>query len=116
MRFLMTYQATDRTPAGPEKAAAIAKFAEDMTRAGILLDTGGMMPLSQGAAVRMANGKFTTLDGPFPETKELIVGYAIVQTRTRDEAVEISRRFMAIAGDGEGEIRQLVGPQDEPPH
>lgn len=116
MRFLMTYTAADAAPPSPEKAAAIGKFAEEMAKSGVLLDTGGILPISKGARIRLAGGKFTVTDGPFPETKELIVGYAIVQTRSRDEAVEIARRFMNVAGDGEGEVRQLVGPQDEPPH
>ena len=50
-------------------------------------------------------------DGPFTESKELIAGFAIVQTRTREEAVELARRFLVIAGDGESEVRQM---HDEP--
>ena len=115
MRFLMTYEGKDTTP-NPDKSAAIGKFVEEMMRSGVLLDTGAIMPLSSGGKVAMTAGKFTVTDGPFPETKELIVGYAIVQTRTRDEALEPARRFMAIAGDGDGEVRQLMGPQDGNPH
>jgi hypothetical protein len=116
MRFLMTYVAKENLPPTPERIAAIQKLVEDNTKAGILLDTGGMLPLSKGARVKQENGKFTATDGPFPETKELVIGYAIVQVRSKEEAIEQSRRFMAIAGDGEGEIRQLAGPGDEPHH
>ena len=116
MRFLMTYHADDHSPPSPEKMAAIAKFSEDMARSGVLLDTGGILPISTGARIQQAQGKFTVTDGPFPETKELIVGYAIVQTRTKEEAIEIARRFMAVAGDGTGEVRQLAGPEDESHH
>jgi hypothetical protein len=94
---------------------AIARFSEEMVRSGVLVDTGGILPSAQGARVRLAGGKLTVTDGPFPETKELIVGYAIVQVASKAEAIEVSRRFMSIAGDGEGEIRQLVGPSDGPP-
>jgi hypothetical protein len=116
MRFLLTYVAAENTPPSAEKSEAIRKLVEDNMKSGILLDTGGMMPLSKGARVSQVKGKFTATDGPFPETKELVVGYAIVSVRDRAEAIEQSRRFMAIAGDGEGEIRQLVGPADEPHH
>jgi hypothetical protein len=116
MRFLMTYTATNDAPPTAEKMAAIAKFSEDNAKAGILLDTGGILPSSKGARVKQTNGKFVATDGPFPETKELVVGYAIISVKSREEAIEVSRRFMALAGDGEGEISQLVGPADGPHH
>jgi len=116
MRFLMTYTADDPSPPSPEKAAAIGKFSEEMAKSGALLDTGGILPSSKGARISLARGKFAITDGPFPETKELIVGYAIVQTRSKEEAIEIARRFMTVAGDGQGEIRQLMGPADGPHH
>jgi hypothetical protein len=115
-RYLMTYESDDRGPPSPEKMEAIAKFTEEMMRSGVVLDTGGILGLSSGGQVKQARGKFTVTDGPFPETKELIVGYAIVQVKNREEAIEQARRFMAIAGDGSGEIRQLMGPQDGPHH
>jgi hypothetical protein len=114
MRFLMTYNGTDNGPPNPEKMAAIAKFSEENAKAGILLDTGGIMPTA--ARVKQTEGKFTVTDGPFPETKEAIVGYAIIQVRSKEEAVEIARRFMKIAGDGHGDIKQLMGPADGPHH
>jgi hypothetical protein len=107
----MTYTGSDQGPPNPEKAAAIGKFSQEMAKSGVLLDTGGMLPVS--ARLRQTSGKFTATDGPFPETKELIIGYAIVQVRSKEEAVELARRFMAVAGDGEGEVRQLMGPADE---
>ena len=116
MRFLLTFNADDRTPPNPEKLAAIGKLTEEMIRSGVVLDTGGILPSSAGARVKMKNGKFTATDGPFAETKELIVGYAIVQAKSKEEAIELTRKFMSVAGDGEGEIRQLVGPGDDKGH
>jgi hypothetical protein len=111
MRFLMTY--IPKTPEHtPEKSAAIDKLIAENVKAGILLDTGAMLGLSTGGLGKLEDGKFTLSDGPFPETKEMIVGYAIVQVRDRAEAVEQARRFMQVAGDGECEIRQLAGPSD----
>jgi len=115
MRFLLTFNGEDRNPS-PEKLAALGKFTEEMVRSGVVLDTGAILPSSAGAKVKMKNGKFTATDGPFAETKELIVGYAIVQAKSKEEAIELTRKFMAVAGDGEGEIRQLVGPGDGPHH
>jgi hypothetical protein len=116
MRFLLTFTADDNTPPTPEKMAELAKFGEEAAKSGVLLDTGGILPSSRGARVRLAGSKFTVTDGPFPETKELIVGYAIVQVKSKEEAIEVTRRFMKVAGDGDGEIRQLMGPADGPHH
>ena len=116
MRFLMTYDSADHGPPDPEKMAAIARFTEEMMASGALVDTGGMLPVSQGARVKVAGGAFTVTDGPFPETKEVVLGYAIVKVASKEEAIDLARRFMLIAGDGEGEIRQLMGPADEPHH
>jgi len=114
MRFLMTYTSKHNHHT-PEKAAAIDKLVADNVKAGILLDTGAILGLGTGGLGKLEDGKFMMSDGPFPETKELIVGYAIVQVRDRAEAVEHARRFMMIAGDGECEIRQLMGPSDGTP-
>ncbi len=113
MRFLMTYIAANPSLPTPEKSAAIAKFAQDQMQKGILIDTGGILP--ELSKVKLANGKFTVTDGPFPETKELIVGYAIVEVTSRQHAYDVAREFMELAGDGEGDIRQLARPGDEPP-
>ena len=116
MRFFMTYHQTQQTPPTPEKIAAIQKFAEDNMKAGILIDTGGILPSAKGARVKLANGKFTVTDGPFAETKELIVGYAIIEVKSKQEAIEVAHRFMSVAGDGDGEILQVSRPSDGPHH
>jgi hypothetical protein len=110
MQFLMIYTPDDATPPTPEKMAALAQFGEDAAKAGKLVATGGMFPSSMGARVRLAKGTFTVTDGPFPESKEVMAGWVIINVNSKEEAVEEARRFMAIAGDGEGEIRQLTDP------
>jgi len=110
MKFLMTYAQKSQTPPTPEHMAAIAKFSEDMAASGVLLMTGGLQRPTKGTQVKLADGKFTATDGPFAETKELIDGFARVQTKSREEAIELARRFMAVAGDGEGEILQVFDP------
>jgi hypothetical protein len=112
MKFLMTYAAAKKAPPTPEHMAAIAKFSQEMAAAGVLLMTGGLQRPTKGTQIKLAGGKFTATDGPFAETKELIDGFALVQAKSREEAIEISRRFMNIAGDGEGEILQVFDPGD----
>jgi len=84
---------------------------EEMTKAGVLLATEGCQPSSKGARVRISSGKFTVTDGPFPETKELIAGFALIQAKSKEEAIEWGKRFLKVMGEGETEIRELFdGP------
>ena len=111
MKFFMTYNPDPKkaAPPSPELRVAMGKLIQEETKAGILVATGGLLPVSQGGArVKYSGGELTVLDGPFPETKEQIAGWAIVQVKSREEAIEASRRFFKIAGDGEGEIRQIM--------
>jgi hypothetical protein len=123
MRYMMMVKADSNyeTGAPPDARliAAIGKHAEDMARAGVLLETGGLLPSSQGARVRAAGGKLTVTDGPFIESKELIGGYAILQASSKEEAIELGKIFMKIHVDvlgpsyeGELEIRQMFDPSD----
>jgi len=113
MRFMMIYKPADTknmeagVPPSPENMAAMGKFIEEMAKSGVLLATDGLLPSSKGARVRLSGGKLTVTDGPFTETKELIAGFAIVQAKSKEEAIELAKRFLKIAGDGESEIRQM---------
>src|SRR5262245_47005025 len=99
MRFMIIVKATQDTEAGrfPEHTQelfqAMASYHEELARAGALLDASGLQPSSKGWRVQYEGGKRTVVDGPFAETKELVAGYTLIQTRTRDEAIEWSRRF-----------------------
>jgi hypothetical protein len=87
---------------------AMAKFNEDMVRAGILLDAAGLQPSSKGARIRFSGNERTVIDGPFGETKELIAGYWIIQVKSMAEAIEWMRRCPnPHEQDGEIEIRQF---------
>ena len=110
MQFLCIYRSarpeTD-TPPSPQELAAMGKLIDEMTKAGVLLGTGGCAPSAKGARVRIDSGKYTVTDGPFAETKELICGYAIIQVRSKAEAVEWTKRFLSVVGEGESEVRQM---------
>ncbi len=119
MKFFLTSLPDENAPQAPptpEFMAEMARFVESETKAGVLVATGATLPISMGGArVRSSKGKFTVIDGPFTESKELIAGWAIVEVSSRDEAIEASRRFFAVAGDGIGEIRRIMGPSDRFP-
>jgi hypothetical protein len=121
MRFMILVKATPASEAGgfPEDSEkvfqAMASYHEELARAGALLDASGLQPSSKGWRVQYEAGKRSIVDGPFTETKELIAGYTLIQTRTRDEAIEWSRRFPNPVGEGIGcqiEVRQLYELED----
>jgi hypothetical protein len=113
MRYLAIWRTTEATePPTPEHMAAMGALVEEMTAAGVLLDTGGCKPSVTGFRVRRSGGRLTVTDGPFTETKELVCGFAIFQVGSREEALEWTRRFLAVAGDGESEVREMYGPED----
>jgi hypothetical protein len=103
MKFLMTYEATVKEPPTPEKMAKLGQFTQESAKSGILVMTGGLQRPSKGTRVKMSGGNFT-VDGPYAETKELIDGFALIEVKSLDEALEVARRFMTIAGDGDGEV------------
>src|ERR1700757_3320864 len=114
MRFMMIVKASEDSEAGKmpseELLAAMAKYNEELMKAGVLVDLSGLQPSSKGARVRFSGGKRTLIDGPFAETKELIAGYWIIQVKSREEAIEWAMRVPAPHGenaDGEIEIRQF---------
>jgi hypothetical protein len=115
MKFLATYVATVKAPPTPEHMAAIGKFAEEMKKAGVLLMTGGLQRPTRGTQLRFAGGKFSVLDGPFAETKELIDGFALLEAPSKEAAIKFTERFMRIAGDGEGELLQVFDGGEMPP-
>jgi len=88
----------------------MGKLIEEMTRAGTLITTAGLRPTSEGVRVRLRNGKLSTTDGPFIETKEVIGGYAVLEAKSMQEAIELTKRFLRVHGDEwdiECEVRQM---------
>lgn len=109
MRFLCLYKPAEKEGAPPtaENFQRMGKFVEESIKAGVLLATEGCMPSMKGARVRLSRGKYAIVDGPFTESKELVAGFALLQLNSKEEAIEYTKRFLEIAGDGETEIRQV---------
>jgi hypothetical protein len=113
MRFLgytLGDPSAPTTPPTPEDFAEMSKFMEEATKAGVLLATGGVGPIESLTKIVRTDGKVTVVDGPFTEAKELIGGWALMECRDQAEAIEWSKRFIAIAGDGEVRLREVFMP------
>jgi len=122
MRFMIIVKATKDSEAGvmPEEKliAAMAAYHEELAKAGAVLDASGLQPSSKGWRIRYSGGKRTVIDGPFTEAKELIAGYTLIQVKSREEALEWTRRFPNPVGEGadaEIEVRQLFELEDFEP-
>jgi hypothetical protein len=107
VRFLMTTTAGE---APDEKMIAeMGRLVGELTKAGVLLATGGLD--QAGTRMSARDGKVTFTDGPFTEAKEAIISFALVDVRSREEAIELARRFWQVARTGEGAIQQVYGPE-----
>ena len=116
MRYLSMIRIEENTSQLPSEQLMrdMGKLMEELTRAGRLISTAGLRPTSEGVRVRLRRGKMSMADGPFTETKEVIGGYAILEAKSMDEALEFTKRFLKVHGDEwnvECEIRQLDGPE-----
>ncbi len=123
MRFMIMVRADAETEAGvfPEESAkqklvdAMAKYHEELKKAGALLDGGGLKPSSAGWRVKYDGGQQSVTDGPFAEARELIAGYTLIDVKSREEALEWSRRYPNPAGEGRRatiEVRPLYELDD----
>ena len=116
MRFMTMVKFDESLPMGPPPPAlfeAMGKFAAEGARNGTLVDQGGLLPSAAGAIVSLVDGSIKAVDGPFTEAKELVGGYAVLEVRSKAEAIELAKRLMQIHRDhwprweGSCEVRQL---------
>jgi hypothetical protein len=120
MRFMILVKATKDSEAGvmppPEMFTAMADYHEQLAKAGVLLDANGLQPSSKGWRFTWSSGQKAFTDGPFAEGKELIAGYTVIQVKSREEALEWTKRFPNPSlTDGEIEVRQLFELEDFTP-
>jgi hypothetical protein len=104
-------------PPAPALMAAIGALGQEMVKSGNMLEMGGLAPTSAGALLNLENGAIRVTDGPFAESKEVIGGYAVMQAKSKAEAIELARRFLQVHADvlgksyqGQVEVRQLFDP------
>jgi hypothetical protein len=119
MRVMMIVKATKDSEAGamPDETllSDMMKYNEELTKAGVLLDLGGLKPSSKSARVRFSGPKRTVIDGPFTEAKELIAGFWLIQVKSLAEAIEWAKRCPCPhPGEGEIELRPLFDMSDFP--
>ncbi|HEY7476545.1 MAG TPA: YciI family protein [Vicinamibacterales bacterium] len=114
MRFMMIVKANQKSEAGilptEKELADMAKYNEELVKAGVMLAGEGLQASSKGARVQYSGSKRTVLDGPFTEAKELIAGFWLIQAKSKDEALEWARRVPF--EEGEVEVRQLFELED----
>ncbi|MTD94012.1 hypothetical protein GIW81_06635 [Hyphomicrobium sp. xq] len=121
MRFMSMVKSSENYRLGPPPQAlmdAINELGQEMTKAGTMVDMGGLLPTAMGAyRVRQSRGKLSVTDGPFSEAKEVIGGYAVFDVQSKEEAMELTMRFMELhlkhwpEWEGETEVRQMFeGP------
>ena len=115
MRFMMIVKASKESEAGEmpkEKVLAdMAKYNEELVKAGVMLDGAGLKPSSKGARVKYSGSKRTVVDGPFAETKELLAGYWLWQCKSKEEAIAWLKRAPFDSGT-EVEVRQVFAAED----
>ena len=122
MQFMMIVKHVENQGPPPKALMdAIAKLAEEESKTGTMLGSGGLQGTGLGARVRLSGGKVTVLDGPFTEAKEVIGGYAQFELKSKEEAVQSAVHFMELhkkhwpGWEGETEVRQMYGQGEMPP-
>lgn len=122
MRYMIIVKASQHSEAGvmpsEQLLTEMANYHEQLAKAGVLLDASGLQPSAKGWRIQYKNNTRTLVEGPFSDSKGLIAGYTLIQVKSREEALEWTRRFPnpAIdAGEGEIEVRQVFELDDFAP-
>ncbi len=116
LSFIRHSESYRQTPPPPALMDAMGKFVERSRKEGVLVDTGGLLPSKEGFRVRLAGGELTVKDGPFAESKEIIGGWAILETASKADAIRVATDFMELhrkhwpGFDGECEVRPMFDP------
>lgn len=112
MRYMVMHYSNEANEAGappsPEVIAGVGQFMAEAAQAGVLLAAEGVQPSSKGARITLHGGKVKVTDGPFAEAKELIAGFAILDVKSKDEAIEHASRFAKIVGATQVDVRLVA--------
>ena len=116
MRFLLMFKG-DKPPEGGDVACKqnlpeMKKLMAELKAKGVVISTEGLEGPEKGARIRVSNGKYSVIDGPFAEAKELIAGVCVIEVNSKQEAMDLAKKFLEIAGGGESEIRQVMDVHD----
>jgi hypothetical protein len=122
MQFMMLVKHAENSgPPPKEFMDAMAKLGEEAVKAGAMIASGGLAPTAKSTRVRLSRGQITAIDGPFTEAKEVVGGYAVLEFKSKEEAIESAKHFMELhkkywpGWEGETEVRQVFGPEDFAP-
>jgi hypothetical protein len=114
MRFMMLFKADEAPPPGvsacKQYLPEMAKLMGELTRAGVVLATEGLLPSERGARVTHSRGNVAVRDGPFAEAKEVVAGFCVARVGSKAEAVELAGRFLTIAGGGSCDVLEVFEP------
>jgi hypothetical protein len=119
MRFMMMVKSAENKGAPPKGFMEVmAKLGEEAVKDGTMVVSGGLAATAASTRVRLSKGQITAIDGPFTEAKEVVGGFAILEYKSKEEALESAKRFIELhkkhwpGWEGETEVRQLLGPED----
>jgi hypothetical protein len=122
MRFMMMVKHSENQGPPPKGFMDVmAKLGEDAVKAGTMVISGGLAATAASARVRLSKGRISAIDGPFTEAKEVVGGFAILEYKSKKEALEGAVAFMELhkkhwpGWEGETEVRQMMGPEDFAP-
>jgi hypothetical protein len=118
MRFMMLVKHSE-IPGPPPKefVDAMMKLDEEAVKSGSMVQSGGLSPLAKSTRVRLSRGQVTAIDGPFSESKEVVGGFAILEFKSKEDALDGAKQFMELhkkywpGWEGETEVRQVLGPE-----
>ncbi|HWY26358.1 MAG TPA: YciI family protein [Candidatus Angelobacter sp.] len=118
MRFMMLVKHAEKCDTPPKEFMdAMARIAEEAVKAGTMVVSGGLAPTGKSTRVRLSRGQVAAIDGPFSEAKEVVGGFAILEFKSKEEAIEGALQFMELhrkfwpGWEGETEVRQVLGPE-----
>jgi hypothetical protein len=117
MQFMMMVKSAENSGPPPKQLIdAMSKLTEEAVKSGAMVQAGGLGPTAQSTRVRLSRGQVTVIDGPFAEAKEVVGGFAILDLKSKEEAIESAVHFIELhkehwpGWEGESEIRQVFGP------